>query len=79
MRNIIKNKKDNNLVCVSIDGTHNYFTSITKAGKFIGLAACSVTWAITHDSSLKTVDGRDVKIFIIDGSEIKYKLINNDI
>lgn len=73
----MKRKKDNNLVCVSLDGAPHYFTSVTRAGKFVGLAGCSVNWALTHKNELYTEDGKSIEFSIIDGSEIPYKYINN--
>lgn len=73
-----KKKKDNNLVCVLIGNTPHYFTSATRAGKYVGLASCSVVWAMTHNNDLTTEKGESIKFSIVDGSDIPYKYINNE-
>lgn len=72
-------KKDNNLILVSIGKKKYYFTSSTRAGKFLGLQGSSVNWAIVHRNILKSNKGEDITIEIVDGSEVPYKYINNGV
>lgn len=73
----MKKKKDNNLICVNVAGKPHYFTSPNYAGYFLGIAQCSVVWAINHKNNLTNYNGETVTIYIVDGSEIPYKYINN--
>lgn len=75
----MKRKKDNNLIVVDFGaGDKYYYTSPTKAGWKVCLAPASVKWAIEHNNVLCTVDGRNFRIYLEDGSDIPYKYINND-
>ena len=71
-------KKDNNLIVLDFNGEKYYYTSTTKAGFKVCLAPASVKWAIEHNNILTTVDGRNFRIYLEDGSDIPYKYINND-
>lgn len=71
-----KAKTDNNLILVTSGDRKNYFTSATRAGKFLGLAAQSVSWAIVHRNVLVNNAGENVTIELVDGSEVPYKYIN---
>lgn len=72
-----RKKTNNNLICVNAGNEKHYFTSTSRAGQFLGLAAGSVQWAIDHENILINNKDEEVTIKIIDGSEIKYKYINN--
>ena len=72
-----RKKNNNNLICVNAGNEKHYFTSTSRAGTFLGLAAGSVQWAIDHKNVLINNKDEEVTIDIIDGSEIPYKLINN--
>lgn len=74
---MIKRKKNNNLVLVNVDNNKIYFTSMTKAGYFLGIAAQSVKWAINHKNILKNDNDEQITIEIVDGSDIPYKYIND--
>lgn len=74
----IKPKKDNNLILVNVGKKKYYFTSTNRAGGFLGLQANSVNWAILHKNVLTNNRDEKVTIEVIDGSEIPYKLINNN-
>ena len=75
---IKKQKKDNNLICITIGNKEKrYFTSTNKASYYVGVAPCSIKWAIDHHSVSKTGDGKDIVIELVDGSEVQYKYINN--
>ena len=74
---IIKKKKDNNLICIASGNEKQYFTSINRAGLYIGLAAGSIKYAMERNSILKNKNDEDITIKLVDGSEIPYKLINN--
>lgn len=73
----MKAKKDNNLVLVNAGNKKHYFTSLTRAGKFLGLQSASISWAIAHRNVLTNNAGEKVTITLVDGSEIQYKYINN--
>lgn len=70
-------KKNNNLVLVNVGEKKHYFTSINKAGLFLGLAPASINWAINRKNELKNNNDEIVTIEIVDGSEVPYKYINN--
>lgn len=72
-----RKKNDNNLICVNAGNEKHYFTSTSRAGTFLGLAAGSIQWAINHKNVLINNKDEEVTIEIVDGSEIKYKYINN--
>lgn len=72
-----RKENNNNLICVTAGTEKHYFTSTTRAGQFLGLAAGSVQWAIDHHNVLVNNKDEDVTITIVDGSEIQYKYINN--
>ena len=75
----MKKKKTNNLVVLKYeDGERKYFTTKQRAGLSIGLAANSVQWAIDHENVVEDLNDRRLTITIEDGSEIPYKLINNN-
>lgn len=75
----MKKKENNNLVVLKYeDGERRYFTSLSRAGKVVGLASASVLWAIHHQNVLVDNSDRKLTIGVIDGSEIKYKNINNE-
>lgn len=74
----VKRKKNNDLVLMHVGDKNLYFTSNTFAGQHIGLHATSVDWAIKHKKTLWTTDDEPITIEIVDGSEIPYKLINNN-
>lgn len=78
-KNSKKKKKDNNLILVNVGKKKYYFTSTNRAGLFLGLQANSVNWAILHNNVMATNRDEKVNIEIIDGSEIPYKYINNDV
>lgn len=73
----MKRKKNNNLICLNIGKRKLYYTSSNRAGQYLGLKGASISWAITHCNILKTNEGEDVTITIVDGSDIPYKYINN--
>lgn len=73
----MKTKKDNNLILVNVGNKKHYFTSLTRAGRFLGMQSSSISWAIAHRNELVNNAGETVTIEIIDGSEIPYKYINN--
>lgn len=78
----MKHKKDNNLILVKIhcqDGLiqNEYFTSLSGAGLYLGVAAQSIKWAINHHNILVNNEGLQITIEMVDGSEIPYKLIND--
>lgn len=71
-------KKTNNLVAIKYaDGKILYFTSYNRAGVTVGLSAASVKWACHNGSVLKDYNDNEITFAIIDGSEIKWKDINN--
>lgn len=78
----MRKKENNKLVLVTIGNGEKhrlyYYTSTSRAGRKLGIQACSVNWAIVHKNILYTCEGEPVTIEIIDGSEIPYKMINND-
>lgn len=72
-------KRNNNLVVLNYkDGEKKYYTSKNKAGLAVGIASPSVAWAIAHNNVLTDNQNREFTIGVIDGSEIKYKYINNN-
>lgn len=71
-------KRNNNLICIDVEGEKQYYTSASRAGKVLGLANCSVNWAIVHENTLVNNDGKKVRISMIDGSDVPYKYINNE-
>jgi hypothetical protein len=73
----MKTKKDNNLVLVNVGNKKYYFTSLTRAGRFLGLQSSSISWAIAHRNELTNNAGEKVTITLVDGSDIQYKYINN--
>lgn len=73
----MKTKKDNNLVLVNVGNKKHYFTSLTRAGRFLGLQSSSISWAIAHRNELTNNAGEKVTITLVDGSDIQYKYINN--
>lgn len=70
-------KKDNKLIAIDFGGEKHYFTSLNRVGFKVGLATASIKWAIDHNNTLCSYDGRDFKVYYIDGSDIPYKYINN--
>lgn len=66
------------MICASSGKEKQYFTSINRAGLYLGLAPASIKWAIEHENVLRNYNDEDVTIKLVDGSEIPYKLINND-
>ena len=72
-------KKTNNLVVLKYEnGERKYFTTKQRAGLSIGLAATSVQWAIDHENIVEDLNDRKLRIVLEDGSEVPYKLINNN-
>jgi len=74
----MKRKKNNNLILVNVGEEKHYFTSANRVGKFLGIQANSVSWAVMHQNVLVNNRGDNVTVQIVDGSEIPYKLINNN-
>ena len=72
-----RKKNNNNLICVNSGNEKHYFTSTSKTGEFLGIAPGSVQWAIDHHNVLINNKDEEVTIEIVDGSEIKFKYINN--
>lgn len=72
-------KKDNNLIKMNYGDDIYYFTSTTKAGLSVGLAAASVSWAINHNNELKSYDGKKIIFKLVDGSDVPWGLIDNRI
>lgn len=75
----MKKKNNNNLIYINIVGRHSYlyFTSINRAGDYLGIAPNSVKWAINHHNKLINNKDEVFTIELVDGSEIPYKYINN--
>ncbi len=73
----MKQKTNNNLILVKSGNEKHYFTSTNRAGKFLGLQANSINWAIVHGNILFNNKDEEVTVNLIDGSEIPYKYINN--
>lgn len=73
----MKHKKNNNLILVKSGNETHYFTTTNRAGKYLGLQANSINWAIVHGNILFNNKNEEVTISLIDGSEIPYKYINN--
>lgn len=71
-----RKKNDNNLICVNAGNEKHYFTSTSRAGTFLGLAAGSIQWAIDHKNVLINNKDEEVTIELIDGSNILWKDIN---
>ena len=71
-------KTNNNLVKLTVGNDEFYYTSKNKAGMMVGLTTPSVDWALKHNNDLRTLDGKLITFEIVDGSEIPYKLINNE-
>lgn len=74
----VKKKQNNNLVLVNVGDKKQYFTSKNRAGLYLGLAQASIEWALSHHNEYWTENDEKVTIEIVDGSEIPYKLINNN-
>jgi len=74
---IMRKKKDNNLIFITIGDRKFYYTSMNRASYKLGIAPASIKWYLEHKNSLKTENNEDVTIKLIDGSEIPYKYINN--
>ena len=75
----MKRKRNNDLVVLKYEnGMKKYYTSLTRAGLSVGLASCSTKWAIDHQNIVEDLQGRKLTIVIEDGSEVPYKLINNN-
>lgn len=74
----MKKKNDNNLLLVKSGNRKHYFTSISRVANFLNINPSSVAWAIGHRNVLKNNKDEDVTIEIVDGSDIPYKLINNN-
>lgn len=73
----MKTKENNNLILITENNKKIYFTSSHRAGNYLGVQGNSVNWAIVHNNKLKNKNNEEVKIELVDGSEIPYKLINN--
>ena len=74
----MKTKKNNNLILVNVgENKKYYFTSTSRAGKFLNLQSNSINWAIIHKNELVNNNNEKVTIELVDGSEIPYKYINN--
>lgn len=74
----MRRKENNNLILVTTSNRESkYFTSLTKAGYYLGIATQSVKWAIEHHNELVNNKDEKITIELIDGSEIPYKYINN--
>lgn len=74
----MKRKENNNLILITTNtGKNKYFTSLTKAGYYLGIASQSVKWAIEHHNELINNKDEKITLELVDGSEIPYKLINN--
>lgn len=72
-------KKDNNLVCVEYpDTTKKYFTSVNRAARHIGANPAAVEYALKNSKMATDIAGGRWCVYITDGSEVKYKDINND-
>lgn len=76
----MRKKENNNLVCaVYDDGEKRYFTSTNRAAATYGICEPSVKWCIkSGNTKFETNDGRIITFELVDGSEIPYKLINNN-
>lgn len=74
----MKKKKNNNLVVIKYtNGKTLYYTSYNRAGMKVGLSAASVKWSCEHGTTLQDNDDNEITFMIADGSEVKYKDINN--
>jgi hypothetical protein len=72
------NKKD--LVLIRIKDEIYYFTSTYKAGKALGIKSwCRIDWMMNHNNTIKLDDGTEFTAEIIDGHDVPYGLINNEI
>lgn len=75
----MRKKENNNLIMVDYGkGKREYYTSYTRIGMKLGLAAQSVKWASLHNNVITTCNNENITISIVDGSEIPYKYINNN-
>lgn len=74
----MRKKRNNNLVAINYaNGEKLYYTSYTRAGYRVGLAAASVQWACEHGNTLYDLNDKELTISLIDGSNVQYKYINN--
>ena len=74
----MKRKQNNNLILITNkDNEKLYYSSYNRAAMSLGLQANSVKWAVNHSKKITDFNGNEVKIELVDGSEIPYKLINN--
>lgn len=75
----IRRKTDNNLVLVICDNEKKYYTSYNRAALAIGgVQAGSVKYACEKGKIIETPYNKVITVKLVDGSEIPYKLINND-
>lgn len=74
-----RKKKNNNLILVNVGESKKlYFTSLNRAGDYLGILPNSVNWAIAHRNELVNNNGDKVTIELVDGSDITYSQINNE-
>lgn len=73
-------KKDNNLIKITLDcnGKEFYFTSASRAGLFIGKQKYNIMKAL-YDGSNRVEHSEigPMKVELVDGSDVPYKLINS--
>jgi hypothetical protein len=71
-------KRNNNLIMIKHEnGDKMYYTSTTQVGYKLGIANASVLWALEHNNTLTDNCGNKLSISLVDGSEVKWKEINN--
>lgn len=76
----MRKKKNNNLVAIIYangNGKTLYYTSSNRAGMKVGICNASVIWSCMHGTTLRDNEGNEITFAIVDGSEVKYKDINN--
>lgn len=69
-------KKNNDLICVESNKKKSYYTSNRRAALAIGVYAPAIQTAIDHQETLKNYAGEEVRVSLVDGSDIPYKYIN---
>lgn len=68
-------KKDNNLLKVIYNGKVYYFTKISYITRLCGLQGATIS-RIMEFPDCKTAQNYNIKIELVDGSNIEYKYIN---
>lgn len=74
-----KEKYDNNLFMITINGHEkHYFTSAARAADYIGIQRTLMMYNVGRGKTMRDSYGNMCEVAIVDGSDIPYKLINNN-